>query len=337
MECLEAMEVLAAAIDGAASEELLKAAREHCKTCASCEALAATLDRLAAHRAPVAPEHLVATVLGRVREEAAADARAARVLTETLHADTPARGRLAVLRTRRPATRYLAFAAMAAALVVGLAVGNLLLVGGHEARLQGSAAMRDGADLSDSLPAAPESSSESYGAAPTSEALQEAPPLVTLGSDVYRLSAALSELPANASAVGTVASAFDSADATPSAQPAYRVASDPLALIVVAPDGSVLRFEAVVRSVGGVACVLQSGSPIERFGLWPTLPAAFTPPTAPDGSPTFRRFGSDDTGVPIYVPPGSSPRDGFAVAPGTDPVRDPAAGAPVWTWWRPIG
>ena len=91
----------------------------------------------------------------------------------------------------------------------------------------------------------------------------------------------------------------------------------------------------MTRVLSGKTFQLTTGTPITRFGEWPTLPSQYPQPTQPDGSPTFRQSGADATGVAAYAPPGGPPEDGFAIAPGSSP-NDPAGGNPNWTWWTPL-
>jgi hypothetical protein len=100
-------------------------------------------------------------------------------------------------------------------------------------------------------------------------------------------------------------------------------------------SGGYLEFARVVRSLGRMEYGLVTGTPLQWYGQWPTLPARFTTPLSPDGSPTFVLAAKDDLGVDVYIPPSGRIADGFAVAPGTQPT-DPAAGDPNWTWWEPL-
>ncbi|MCX8007050.1 MAG: hypothetical protein N3B11_02930, partial [Coriobacteriia bacterium] len=132
-----------------------------------------------------------------------------------------------------------------------------------------------------------------------------------------------------------VVTALDDPASEPATATAYAEPLDKRTIWLRAADGRTLAFRLVTRTYANDEYALASGGVVARFGEWPTLPQRFAPPTSPDGSPTFRFFGSDDRGVRIYVPPGGRPQDGFAIAPGT-PESDPAAGNPWWTWWTPL-
>jgi hypothetical protein len=104
--------------------------------------------------------------------------------------------------------------------------------------------------------------------------------------------------------------------------------------IVTGSDDPGRGFEAtlVTRKLDGITFALRSDR-IDAFGTWPSLPPGFDAPTSDDGSPTFEPAGQDDARTPVFVPPGRTPSNGFAIAPGTS-GRDLLGGNPNWTWWE---
>jgi hypothetical protein len=231
--------------------------------------------------------------------------------------------------------RFAGFAAAAAIVIVGLVAVGLSLprVATESATTVVESAQDRGAPKSAAPLGAEPTAESNYGAAQAS-AVASAPPYVTLDGLVFRLESVERAMPSSLATAGVVTSALDRPESEPTTMAALADPAEPSVTTIwlTAPDGRILRFRLVTRSYAGDAFALESGTPITRFGEWPTLPARFAPPASPDGSPTFRYFGSDDRRVRIYVPAGARPLDGFAVAPGTT-EDDPARGNPNWTWW----
>lgn len=328
MDCARARDILSAAFDGPVAADDLAAARAHAQECPDCADLVRALDALARFPAPVAPQELVdrlvtlgSAAAGRMRAEA--DAAGEIPAIEHVHEASSA----------RPAwiPRFTSLAAVAAVLLVALTLTGLGISGMFRSQ---KAAVDTTAELSYAPgSAAPVGTPDmSAGTLAADRAHVAAPDWVVFGTGVYRLVGPATAERSSLASVGVVNSALDSPDASPTAVPAYRPSSDAFALVLEPTTGTYLAFEPVTRRFGGEEYQLQSGGPIFRYGEWPALPSRYATPTAGDGSPSFGFFGVDDAGVKIYVPRGQQPRDGFAVAPDTA-TTDPAAGAPLWTWW----
>lgn len=346
VDCLRVTEILSDLRDGeTVSAEEIGAANVHCATCAGCATFAATLKRLGTIPAPRAPEALVERIVARaatearvLREIAAENAAAAASVTPAIagvpEADTPRRR---LLPSRLSGSWYFRPASLAAAAVVVLAVGLTavaLMRPGAATAPDESASLTEAADgdtfgaMADS--AAPEAALSAERA--SSNATSTAPDYISFDGSVYILDGPAVDASA-LTTVGVVATSLGEDD-PPAERHAYLSAGDRNALLVGMPDGTYLRFSPVVRTHGQVPFALQTGAPITAFGMWPTLPDGFIAPTGPDGSPSFKVFGHDDMGVPIYSLTTGRITTGFAVAPGTAP-DDPAAGNPGWTWWAP--
>jgi hypothetical protein len=214
-------------------------------------------------------------------------------------------------------------------LIVALTAGSIAIIG---ARQSADEAPLTSADTSTEMMAAPGAAESRDQPAPPAE--PTAPPYVALNGDVWELADSAAPAPTAPTAAGVVISSLSDGDGA-SEHPASFSGSDRSVLYVAAPDGSYRAFTRVIRTLGRAEYGLVSGGVISRFGRWPSLPSRFVEPESTDGSPEFRRFGFDDLGVDVYVPPAGRTQDGFAVAPGTA-GDDPAAGNPGWTWWEPL-
>jgi hypothetical protein len=180
----------------------------------------------------------------------------------------------------------------------------------------------------ESGPAAGKTSGESAPATAT-----PAPPYVVWDGTVYIHTGELLEIPSEATTVGVTVSDLDDPEG-PRERPVITDPDGQATIFVRTPNGGVMGFERVVRTLGLREYALVTDQAIPTFGTWPRLPSRFETPGA-HGSPTFALIGFDDRNVDVYVPPGGDMTDGFAVAPGT-PSDDPAAGNPYWTWWEPV-
>lgn len=336
MDCLHAQQILSESMDAEISASVMAEATAHCASCEECARFARSLGRMAALPAPVAPAALVERLVTLGRNEATEIRLAAGCDgIETSIPEAP------VNRNHAPrhlpswwAPRLTAYAAVAAVLLVALVAtgaGLAGMLGRHEASTLSDSAKTAGADRGATAPASPnatESTKDAYGGL----AGAPAPPYVVIDGLVY---APTGPRAVDASSLVRATPALTALDTggDPVSIPAYHVGAGPDTAVLRTADGAYLGFSAVTRAFGGKTFVLQSGTPITAYGQWPTLPAGFPAPSAPDGSPTFSFFGKDDLGTPIFVPPGGRPTEGFAVAPGT-PSTDPAAGNPNWTWWQ---
>lgn len=99
----------------------------------------------------------------------------------------------------------------------------------------------------------------------------------------------------------------------------------------VVTDLGTYEFQSVTRQFEGQTYVLLGG-PVSQYGEWPQLPSTLSQPASEDGSPTFKQYGADPAGTPVYVLRNGSPADGIAIAPNPPP-GDPVVGSPNWTWW----
>jgi hypothetical protein len=159
-----------------------------------------------------------------------------------------------------------------------------------------------------------------------------APDYVAYKQYVYVPGSLLADANSATPTIGTLVTAFASGGAPQE----IKVYESPLtdgSIVVPGPDGLRL-FTPVTRMLSSVKYQLMTGSAIDRFGLWPSLPPRFPVPSNSAGTPSFVTAGTDSLGVKIYSATGRPVTEGFAVAPGTS-GSDPAAGNPSWTWWAP--
>jgi hypothetical protein len=332
MNCAEIQELLSVVADGASDDAVRGVeARTHCDTCPQCARFRGVICLSGQASAPAAPPDLVNSLVVLARDEAA-----------RLRAEG-AEGPIPLPLTGQTANRRVAWlprltAYVAAAAVVVVSVTALSLSMG---RLDGQKATEDTALAPETAlrGAAPTTTPENGAsaeerAAADATARVAAPSYVTLDGRIFRLVGPATVAPSALTTAGVVASAFDTTGPT-GAFTAWYVRSDRTRIFVERTLGSLTSFEAVVRSFGAVPYQLVSGGALDAYGIWPSLPSRFAPPTEADGSPTFRYLGTDDLGSSVYVPAGGRIADGFAVAPGTAPA-DPAAGNPNWTWWQPL-
>ncbi len=333
MDCAECMMLLSAShdgesIDGAAAEGLT----EHIAACPECSAFASGLAELASIPASEVPVDTVDRVLatldaaGPIAPEVAAPTAVTPGLAAVPSVPVPPPW---FTRTR-VWTATGAIALTAAAIMIAVVLSQQVTGSSPDERAAADAIQRSlsGAPAS-GAPASP----SLIGATPNTASAQ-APSYIAFQGRVYR-SVGPADIAASAlTTVGVVTTALDSGGAA-TGLTALRWSTDPHALVLALPSGSLGAFTAVIRTLGGRAYQLTTDSALSRFGEWPGLPLGLTPPTAADGSPTFRAAGNDDLGVPVFVRIGDTPSQGVAVAPGTT-SSDPAAGNPSWTWWVPI-
>lgn len=343
MDCVEVQAVLSARHDREqVTESELAAAREHCPTCPTCAAFASATERIDAAQHTELPDGLLERIMAAVsaeatarpeRAEASGDGRPASAGAAAVHARVK---RFASWSAR---ARWLSTAAVltaAAALVVVAVV--VTQVRGPESASTGSSASQTA-----SAPRA--STAEGSGAAGgvakngysdmKAATPATAPSYISFQGAVFAVGAAVTDTSAvDTTVLGTVLSAFASATDTPASAAVFKSPAADESIVVRTPQG-LQSFAPVVRSVNGVRYQLQAGAPLDRYGVWPTLPSGFASPTAPDGSPTFARASVDANGVTVYALSGFTIARGLAVAPNTS-ASDPAAGDPNWTWWTPL-
>jgi hypothetical protein len=331
MDCLQAQQALSDAVDRAVDDSVLADARAHCADCAECASFARGLDALVRATAPNAPAALVERIVALGVEEASSIRETAHDVAQDARHD----GRIVPFRRAwRP--RFATIASVAAVLLVALVATGIGLRGLLVGEQAPSEVARTSAEYDNSTGAplaAPGVDAAGSGASRDVTNPAAAPPYVVLDGLVYALTG---QRTVNASSLVTetpIITALDTG-ADPVEIPAFRIAGESGTLVLRQESGTYLGFSTISRTFGGRRFVLTSGVRIAAYGGWPLLPLRFAVPTSPDGSPTFSFFGKDDAGVPVYVPAGGAPRNGFAVAPGTS-ADDPAAGNPNWTWWQP--
>lgn len=357
MDCLEAQAILSAAHDGEAIEPAdLAAAREHCADCADCRAFAEGLEQLAALPTPPAPPETIDAILGRVAElaaaraeadltfAAAAEAAAAEAVTEAEdldHQSAAAPADPAAERTTMAnppfawftdSVKWASIGALGAVAVTALIAFVLVSTAGTRVPQTAESSTTSGGSADFTFSNSNKSATVT-AAAPQTQTRTTAPDYVAYKNLVYAPGALLADSSEATPQVGTISTAFASGSAAAPA-PVY---GSPLAdgsIVVKGPDGYRL-YTPVVRLLASRRFQLEAGNSIDHFGVWPTLPARFTPPTGANGSPTFGPAGQDSLGVNVFVPSGQSTSAGFAVAPGTG-SSDPAQGDPNWTWWTPV-
>lgn len=331
MNCAEIQELLSAAADGGSDDAIrVVEARTHCDTCPRCARFRDVIALSGPATAPSAPPELVDSLVVIAHDEAA------RLRAE--HAEAPVTLPLTTeIANRRVAwlPRVTAYVAAAAVVVVSVTVLSLSIGGIGGQKAADETALAPETALSGAAPTAtPESGAPDEQRTTADAAASVAPSYVALDGRVFRLAGPATVAPSALTTAGVVASAFDSTGPT-GAFTAWYVRTDRTRILIERTSGSLTSFEAVVRPFGAMPYQLVSGGALDAYGIWPSLPSRFAPPTEADGSPTFRYLGTDDLGGSVYVPAGGRIEDGFAVAPGTAPT-DPAAGNPNWTWWQPL-
>jgi hypothetical protein len=346
MDCLEAQAMLSVAHDGEPVDPKdLAAAREHCGECDGCSRFAAGLRYLDVMPVPVPPPGVLDAIFAAValaaqeREEAdrvELDApEAAEAEPATAPVPEPAEPRRSSWLSDR--TKWTAIGA------VGAVAATVLIVFASIGGPTGSAPSEQSASTGRAVtqPATPGAAVTDSGhgsiagapAAAPNPVPAAAPDYVVYGDLVYLRGGALADSSDATPAIGSVTTAFAGAGAPRQAVVCRSPLSDG-SIVIGEPDGYRL-YSPVVRPLSGKRYQLVSGDPLDRFGVWPTLPARFTPPVSSDGSPVFTAAGADGLGVLVYAAVGQPVDQGFAVAPAAGPT-DPAAGNPNWTWWRPI-
>jgi hypothetical protein len=353
MECLEAQAILSAAHDGESIEPAdLQAANDHCAECDDCAAFEAGLRYVDLIPAPSAPAGLVANVMATVTALASERAEAERMEAERLEAERAQAEAVAELLAAAPPvetpaaprfawfagpTKWATLGAVGAVAATAL-VAFIIFGSGTGARTAsetaGTASSTAGApDLTFSGGTQPKTGQTPAPVTPTNPAPATAPDYVDYKGLVYAPGALLADSSSATPTIGTVTTAFASAGA-PAKADVYKSPLTDGSIVVKGPDG-IRVYTPVVRLMASNRYQLASGNSIDRFGIWPTLPARFTRPTSADGSPSFTAAGSDANGVPVYAATGQPVTQGFAIAPGTSST-DAAGGNPNWTWWEPV-
>jgi hypothetical protein len=363
VNCLEAQALLSAHHDHEpVSDVELRAARAHCRQCAECTSFANGLKYLDAFPVPAAPEGMTERVMAAVAPLAAARAELRAVETERAEAEgvglelpDPAAEQPSdeppVLLPDSPAGtplsaggRFVWFAGPvrwatlgAAAALAATALIAFVVIGVGSGRAPQTAAT--GASTSAPLDfsygtagAAQDEAAKVPAAAATAQAPAQAPDYVLYNGFVYAPGSLLADANSATPTIGTLTTAFASGG-SPAAVSVIRSPLTDGSIVVNSPDGMRV-FAPLIRTLASVRYQLTSGGAIDRFGVWPSLPARFATPVNATGGPSFAPGGTDALGVAIFPATGRPSTEGFALAPGSS-TTDPAGGNPGWTWWAP--
>ncbi len=345
-ECLEAQQIVSETYDGEhVDPAAIQRARQHCTECPECSVFVSRLAAIRKTPAPSAPPRVIQNAIETIRTEVVAQAALAEeAAAATARAASAAKEDASVAPrpippAQQPSPRRLtqatwfawggwATAAAVALVLVGvLAVRGISYIAGPQEKAASDTAMITQNDSSAApLSAAPESADDAAEASRSSASAR----FITVGGFVYAYTGPGARLPSNATTIGVTVSALD----TGSAPQQYSVSSAGGDNFVVVTETGLYGFELVARTLRGQSYGLQSRA-LSGFGQWPSLPEGYAEPASDDGSPSFSRATSDDSGVAIFTPNGSDPSGGFAIAPGTS-SSDPAGGNPNWTWWAPL-
>lgn len=349
MECIEAQEVISSALDkDDVPAPVLKAAKEHCRTCASCSRLVKTLVAIRRAPLPEPPAGLEERIMSAVRAEAAA--RVAAAGTESAGAadqaparafrDTPGgspvppansleeiRSRLRDPRSRRAVVTWSAVAATVfVAAGIGAIAGLRTIVAPSPERvamLESTAlSAGDAGDMGARTDGSPAASASPDAGALASKAAGAN--LIEVGGFAYRfVGPDPSVLATSLTEIGRTRSDLGGSFASD-----LRVlGTADRARVFIARGTEVLAFDRVTRSYQGRTYLLRT-RPVEKFGDPATMPRDVPEPASPDGTPTFEP--AADAAGGIFVLTGRDASAGIALAPGTEPSLSSG-----WTWWTP--
>lgn len=359
MDCMQAQSVISDAIDRMPVDaDVLAAAKDHCRSCAECGGFVRALTVVKRAPLPAPPDSLVDRVMADVRTEAArqaaerealalaaanaeAEAAAASPVSaedsDASYADTVEPFAEPPARLPRMSRRTVLAAWSAAAVIFVAAV-----IFGTVASIRSMSApppVASSAITAEKTAIAPNASDQTYGgaaapsasgAAPTAPSAEAtSPSFITVSGEVYSLTG--SETSVTAAQLSNGGQTVSSLDGTTRSTLTVLRGTDPNRVFVSPTPGTLLAFDRVTRQYAGKTYKLLSAD-IAKFGVWPTLPGTMTPPSNPDGSPTFTKVGPDGSGTIVYRLSSGTADEGIAVAPGS-PSNDPAAGDPNWTWW----
>lgn len=373
MDCLEAQRTISEALDREPLDpDLLEEAKQHCRECDDCAAFVRALNLVKRAPAPEPPTDLADRIVERVRAEAAASQSAEThkaVYSATQPAAMPTgtatgqarpesgsttaepspsgpSGLLASLmdRAKRPENRSYVIAYASAAAVLLLFVGAVGYAGVRTITSPSAPAPTSSSVVAGTQRATVEAAPNAQlsgsaaasatfgGPAPKADVAGATAPTdkyVLFNGVVYRYTAPSTEPSSALSQVGVVTSALGDAAGTPTQHLVY---SGTKGSIVIDNAGVLWAYDPVTRLYNGVTYALAS-APLERYGVWPTMPPPLEAPANPDGSPGFTKAGTS-AGITVYTRLGETAQAGIAVPPDTPP-SDPAAGNPNWTWWAP--
>ncbi len=356
MNCARAQEILSEAVDREhVSPQLLEEARSHCRDCPECSRFVRGLALIERAEAPVPPARLHDRVMAAVaaeraagrgaaatagRDVAASDDRGVLPMPAAAPAAEATRPDGARQRWRRDPWKTAAWFGAAAVVLVALGIAGMAGIRGLESPIGTSlrAAAPEQENSADKAASGSTTAGSGYEATGTQDTASPAataatpgvvPDYIVVDNVVYRSSGTAALQRSQLEMAGTTFTSLDSGSAPQS----LTVFATPTAgRVVILFNGQTLAFDAVTRTLDGRRYSLASG-PIERFGVWPSLPSGFTQPVTSEGAPSFVAGPTDDAGVEVYTRPGVAIDRGFAIAPGTAPT-DPAQANPNWTWWR---
>ncbi len=354
MDCVEAQEIISAALDGEVDDGvLLERAKDHCRTCHECGRYVRTLVLVRRAAAPVPPPDLADRIMAAVRSEAISRSESetplespAEALRQAWASEGPPpesavsaatvltriRDLMTDPRNRRAVVAWSAAAAVALVATGFGAVAGVRTIMGTRATApevlltyEGSAASQvtpedfDHAQRS-ATATPPQPSNPPAAAAPTGFIVVDGVAYRSTGIDG---SVKRSDLTPQ----GSTDTALDSG-----AFARRRIVygrGDPSRVFVENDDGALIGFDRVTTSFAGNTYVLRSGA-IPSFADGVTLPRDVPEPASPDGRPVFTPVDPELT-PPVYVRTGTDPSRGIALPPGARP--DVSAG---WTFWTPV-
>jgi hypothetical protein len=346
MDCIQAQSLVSEAMDRQPiAPALLAEAKEHCRTCPECAVFVRA--QLAARNAPLPtpPAGLADRVMAQVRAEAAEKAaaiaaaeeqerEAQAAAEEAANAPVPPPVSLAPRPVRkRQLPRMWVSAAAAAAVVLALLGTGAVVIFGMKAmsgvaptespKVTAGQSPTYGGETSESAPLAADSARVATATA--------GPQFITVNGTVYSWSRVDDTNVATLSKLGVTTTSLGGKGQTIS-RTVY-VGRSPETVYVVDDEDVVQAFSRLTRDYHGQTYVLVSPE-LTGYGQWPTLPAEFTPPTSPEGLPTFVPGATDSAGVQTYKPAVATGISGIAIAPSTDTGL--MKNNPNWTWWIPV-
>jgi len=330
MDCNDARDLLVCVVDGETRGDERARVLEHVRTCAECESFARALVAVGKIPKPVAPVELADRIVAVVAAEADARRAAEELATAEpapVQPVTATAGTAAVVPAWLTRTRL--WTATAAVTLAAAAIAVAVLVNGQGggSPLTASKAVDESArDTATAGVGGTTAPSTAQAGAPAT-----VPDYVAFDSVAYVAAASTDVTGSALTTIGATQTAMRGAGVM--TVPVLRASLLPDAIVLAVPGTGYQAFTPVTRQLAGRTFRLATG-PLDRYGLWPTLPDGWSVPTAADGSPYYRPAGTDALGVSVFVRIGQTPDLGFLVPPGTA-AGDPAAGNPGWTLWLP--
>ncbi len=347
MDCLEAQRIVSEKLDRAEIDGLmLESAKEHCRTCPDCGGYVRAL--LAVSKTtPQPPDELHDRIMAAVRRASVAAVAdpVASLHTETSQETLPQTRTLGVALQRlkrafndpRNERTIIAWTVAASVVIMVSSIGTIMGVRMILAPspvptfvAQSSSPGRVDSAVPRESKSEPESSSA--GVTDQGAASVAGVSLITVSGTVYRAAGLAAGVDsATLLPAGTTVTALDGQN-QPRSRDVTKL-SDPARVYLTDDAGALLGFDRVSRTYQGRVYALTS-SEILSYGQWPALPNSVERPQSVDGSPAYRKLGTDSLGIPVYGLHGSTSQ-GILIAPGSS-SSDPAAGNPDWTLWTPV-